>query len=361
MPSHVGKKKRKLAELLNREWYSLRSIMGYSWAIFYFLLGGREAGKSYAVTNFYVGQWKKYGRPFYWLRLTEASKRKLLMNNAEKLVDPDLRRKYDLDLVTNGDNVYEVTKRDAKGKIVEKKLMARVMDLSTFYNDKGSGLFDKDFLNDPNMYYNICLDEMNREKNERNSFDIVYAFVNQLENLVRSTKDRMRIICVGNTLEEASDLLCAFNFIPEEFGRYKLKKKRAVVEYIEPSQKYLTRRKGTVADILSPTASTFTNVIEADKTLVSKQRLIKPNYTIKFSDDRADWFTVWDEGVIKKWNGEKCQVIAMRPVIKFERYSAEQAKNIVSLFDMRCFLYHDLITFKQFQKQITILKPRKNG
>lgn len=361
MSTKIGKQKRKLAELLNREWYSLRSIMGYSWAIFYFLLGGREAGKSYAVTNFYVGQWKKYGRPFYWLRLTEASKRKLLMNNAEKLVDPDLRRKYDLDLVTNGDNVYEVTKRDAKGKIVEKKLMARVMDLSTFYNDKGSGLFDKDFLNDPNMYYNICLDEMNREKNERNSFDIVYAFVNQLENLVRSTKDRMRIICVGNTLEEASDLLCAFNFIPEEFGRYKLKKKRAVVEYIEPSQKYLTRRKGTVADILSPTASTFTNVIEADKTLVSKQRLIKPNYTIKFSDDRADWFTVWDEGVIKKWNGEKCQVIAMRPVIKFERYSAEQAKNIVSLFDMRCFLYHDLITFKQFQKQITILKPRKNG
>lgn len=361
MSSKVYKRKKKKADMLNREWYSLRSILGYQWAMFYFLLGGREAGKSYAVTNFYVGQWKKHKRPFYWLRLTEASKRKLLMNNAEKLVDPDLRRKYNLDLVTNGDNVYEVTQRDAKGKIVKKELMARVMDLSTFYNDKGSGLFDNEFLNDPNMYYNICLDEMNREKNERNSFDIVYAFVNQLENLVRSTKERIRIICIGNTLEEASDILCAFNFIPEEFGRFKLKKKRAVVEYIEPSMKYITRRKGTVADILAPTASTFTNVIEADKTLVSKQRLIKPVYTIKFSDDRGDWFTVWDEGVIKKWNGEKCNVIAMRPVIKFERYNAEQAKNIVGLFDMRCFLYHDLITFKQFQKQITILKPRKNG
>lgn len=43
-------------ELLNNEWYSLRSILGYSWAIFYFLLGGREAGKSYAVTDFYVRQ-----------------------------------------------------------------------------------------------------------------------------------------------------------------------------------------------------------------------------------------------------------------------------------------------------------------
>lgn len=361
MSTSVGKRKKKLTELLNREWYSLRSIMGYSWAMFYFLLGGREAGKSYAVTNFYVGQWKKYGRPFYWIRLTEASKRKLLMNNAEKLVDPDLRRKYDLDLTTNGDNVYEVTKRDSKGKIVEKKLMARVMDLSTFYNDKGSGLFDKDFLNDPNMYYNICLDEMNREKNERNSFDIVYAFVNQLENLVRSTKHRMRIICIGNTLEEASDLLCAFNFIPEEFGRFKLKKKRAVIEYIEPSEKYLTRRKGTVADILMPTASTFTNVIEADKTLISKERLVKPSYVIKFSDDRNDWFTVWNSNLIRKYNGEKCTAIAMRPVIRFEKYIPDNAKNIVMLFDTRCFYYHNLITFKQFQKQITILKPRKNG
>ena len=49
------KRRVKKKELLNREWYSLRSILGYDWAIFYFLLGGREAGKSYAVTIFYVG------------------------------------------------------------------------------------------------------------------------------------------------------------------------------------------------------------------------------------------------------------------------------------------------------------------
>ena len=103
---------------------------------------------------------------------------------------------------------------------------------------------------------------MNREKNERKTFDIVYAFTNQLENLVRSTKQRLRVICIGNTLEEASDILSNFNFLPEEFGRYKLHKKRAVIEYIEPSEKYKTRRKGTVADILMPDASTFTNEIK---------------------------------------------------------------------------------------------------
>ena len=148
-------------KIQKREWYLLRSVLGYSWAIFYFLLGGREAGKSYATTRFFVSQWKRYGRPFIWLRLSETSAKKLLSNNAEKLIDPDIRRQFNLDLTTNGNNVYEIVKRskaDSKGrtKILEKKLMCRVFSIATFYNDKGSGLFDKDFLLDPKMYYNIC-------------------------------------------------------------------------------------------------------------------------------------------------------------------------------------------------------------
>ena len=129
--------------------------------------------------------------------MTENAARKLLQNNAEKLIDPDLRRKYDLDLITNGNNVYEVTKRskpdkNGRTKILEKKLMARVYALSTFYNDKGS-IFDKDFLNDPNMRYNVAVDELEREKGEKNTFNILYSLVNQLENLLRSSKERFRI------------------------------------------------------------------------------------------------------------------------------------------------------------------------
>ena len=119
--SKLLSRKRKAATL-NREFYSLRSLLGYDWAIFYFLIGGREAGKSYATTDFFCKQWRKYGRPFYWIRLSETSRDKLLANNADKLIDPDIRRKYQLDLVTSGDRVYEVTKRDAQGKIKEKKI-----------------------------------------------------------------------------------------------------------------------------------------------------------------------------------------------------------------------------------------------
>lgn len=343
---------------LDYEWYRLRSILGYSWAMFYFLIGGREAGKSYATTEFFVNQFIKYGRPFYWLRLTDASQSKLLMNNAEKLVDPDLRRKYSLDLETKGDSVYAILKRDENGKVKEKKFMARVLALSTFYNDKGSGLFDKDFLKDKQMYYNICLDEMNREKSEKKTFDIVYAFVNQLENLVRSTKERIRIICIGNLLEEASDILSCLNFLPEDFGRYKLKSRRAVVEYIEPTESYKRRRKGTVADLLTPNESTFTNQVKIDNALIYKARLQKPSYVIKFGKNPNEIFTVWDSNVVAPFNHEKAHVIAMQPYID-EVFNIKSRNSIFEVFDVRGFRFKNLVTFKLFQKNLEALKPKR--
>lgn len=308
-------------------------------------------------------QWKTKGIPFTWLRLTETAARKLLANNAEKLVDPDLRRKYDLDLVTSGNNVYEVTKRSkpdktGKTKVIEKKLMARVYALSTFYNDKGS-IFDNQFLDDPNMRYNVAIDEFERESSsEKNNFDLLYACVNQLENLLRSTKERTKIFFLGNTLTEASEILCAFNFIPEDWGIYKLKSKRCVIHNIAPSDAYLKRRKGTIADILMPNASTFTNKIDTDTALINKKQLHAPSYIIKFTKDKKDWFTVWDSNIVCKYNGEKKPVIAMRPYLD-EVFSTDIQKNTILLFDTRSLQFRNLITFKQFQGCMELLKPRK--
>lgn len=388
-----------------RDYFELRQPLSYWWAIFIILLGARECGKSYSACNFYVDQFINKGRPFYWMRLTDKSAGQLLMNNAEKLVDPDIRRRYNLDLVTVGNRVYHVTKRTPNkidddgneiegtgGKIVEKKLMCTVLSLSNFYNDKGSGYYDKDFLNDPNMYYNIVMDEMNRELNEKKTFDIAYSFVNQIENIVRSTQTRIRVIMIGNKLEDASDLLCLFNFIPEEFGVYKLVKnkkilvkflnelktakttsektavykkyenvdfgKRAVIYNLAQSENYKARRKGSIANILTPDCSTFTNEIKTDNALVTKKKLCKPSYIIKFSKETGNWFTIWDSNVIAKYNKEQIhQTISMRPYID-DTYIVEQKNKILELFNTRCFLFRNLITFKQFQKELEILKPK---
>lgn len=387
--------KKKEQMLKYRIFYRIRSILGHNDCIFYFLLGGPQSGKSYSVTDFYCEQQVKYKTPFYWIRLTDAQSRKLLNNNAEKLVDPDLRRKYNLDLVTSGTNVYNVTKRGepdkktGQQKVLEKELFARVLNLSTFYGDKGSGFYDKDYKG----WYNIAIDEFQREKGEKHTFDILYALVRELENLVRATKSRIRVFFLGNTLEEASEVLCGLGWLPESFGRYKLVKnkkklhqylkelnaaqtdkeiqavqekyknvdfgKRAVIDYMEPSDAYKTMRKGSIADILLPNNSQYTNVIDTDRSLIYKGRLTTPISVIKFSKDKSDWYTIWDNNCIVPYKGEKKPIIAMRPYID-ELFNSQQRDNVINLFDTRSFVYRNLITFKRFQNEIMLLKPRKS-
>lgn len=208
------------------------------------------------------------------------------------------------------------------------------------------------------MRYNIAVDEFEREKGEKNTFDILYSLVNQLENLVRSTKERIKIFFLGNTLEEASDILCAFNFIPESFGIFKLKSKRCVIENIEPSEAYLERRKGTIADILLPTASTFTNKIDTDNSLVNKRKRVHPSYVIRFGKDSKSQFTVWDSNIISEYKGEKVRTVSMRPYLD-DVFNTEQRDNIMMLFDTRSFDFVNLIVFKKFQSELELLKPRK--
>lgn len=338
----------------------LRSLFGNNWADYFVLLGARQAGKSYSVMKLVLNAKRDKGDMVkcYWIRLTENSMNKLLKNNAEKLVDPDLRRKYNLDLETIGRDVYDRHSANL-GPLVT------VMALSTFYNDKGTAYFDKDF----NGEYIIVCDEMNREKAERNTFDIVYNFKNQLENIIRNSGSkqakakRVRVILIGNTLSEASDMLLAFNFLPEpaKFGRYKLRSKRCIIDYLPLTEAYKAMRSGSVVDVLkSSDESTFTNEVEYDRSLISSARLLKPQLIIKFKDDKASWFTLWDGGVIAQYNKETVKsTIPMRRYLTGEYYNKERADNVVQLFDSRSFKFKNFYTQELFRKELRLLKPQR--
>lgn len=333
------------------DFYSINSILGNDWARFFYLLGGREAGKSYSSMKW--ASQRKLRNPdkvkFYWFRLTDTQQKALLSNGANDLIDPDLKRKYNLKTMTKGNIVYTYKEQERETKtgktVVEKtdvKEFCRVMACSTFYNDKGRGYFDNEYDGE----YIIILDEMNREQNEKNSFDIVYAFVNQLENVVRSTPLNVRILLIGNTLEEASDLLSALNFIPDGWGRFKLVKnkqilykymneykaaktpqerlqitkkysgidfgKRAVVDYIMPNKEYKERRQNAAANTLMGNASTFTNEIEIDRSLlVNKRERTSPQYIVKFGRTKDTWFTVWNNRIISDYNKEQVTTVPM--------------------------------------------------
>ena len=105
--------KEKIEAIQGREYYWSRSILGNDWAIFFILLGAREAGKSYDVMDLFLRAWKKEKIPFYWLRLSETSTKKMLQNKAKKFIDADLVRKYKLELTVKGSDVYDHGKKMA--------------------------------------------------------------------------------------------------------------------------------------------------------------------------------------------------------------------------------------------------------
>ena len=276
-----------------------------------------------------------------------------------------LVERYGLNLETSGQNVYDVKYEEridkngkTKRKLVSKTLVAKVLGASTFYKSKGQTMFNAQFLKDsPDNKYNCIVDEFIAEAQESN-FDRTYALINLLETLFRNTKERIKVFMLGNDVSEAADILTCFNFIPEKWGIYKLKSKKAVIDYVKPSEEYEEMRKGSIADTLMNDNSTFSNKRVEDKSLVDKRPLIAPQYIIKFGIDESKWFTVWNNNIIKKYNGEKKQVVSMRPYIN-EFYNPQLANDMISMFDSRVFHYRDLITFKLFQKEMQLLKPRK--
>ena len=359
------KEKKKKEKTYKGDWYTINSILGNEWARFFYLLGGREAGKSYSVMKWATN--RKLKNPdnvkLYWFRLTEASQKKLLGGGASDLIDPDLKRKFKLKTCTLGNKVYTYKEKEQINEITgkkqtiktDKKEFCRVMACSTFYNDKGIGYFDNEYKGE----YICVLDEMNREQSERNTFDIVYAFTNQLENVLRSTKTKVKIIMIGNTLEEASDLLANLNFIPDTFGRYKLKRKKAVVDYIKPNEAYLLRRKEATANLMNGQASTFTNEVQIDRSLlINKRKRTSPQFVIKFWKETNTWFTLWNDGIISPYNNEHRPPIAMRRYLD-ELYNQETINSVIERFDVRAFKFTSLACFKSFQKQMRLLKPSR--
>jgi len=171
-------------------------------------------------------------------------------------------------------------------------------------------------------------------------------------------KTNCRIFLIGNTTEDCSDILSGLlNFIPEQWGRYKLKSKRAVIDYIPPSKKYLERRKGSIANILMPDASTFTNKQVFDRSKIFKGRLRSPNFVIQF---RNESFTVWDNNIIARYNKENKPIIAMVPLlINNSVYKSELRDEIILMDYEKKFLFKDLLTQKLFDKCIKEVKGIK--
>ena len=327
-----------------KKYYSVRPLLGYEWAWFYVIIGARGVGKTFSVLDYFLRKWKKEKIPFVWIRLSKVSVENMLNNNAELFIPHELVKRYDLHLTTKGSDVFDGEER-----------MARILALSEAPKHKGSAMFDVS----EGEWLHVCVDEVEREPGERVLFDIVYNLSSLLETMGRFKTDHIRIFMTCNALKARNEVCANFNFLPEEFGIYKLKKSHAVIHYCPDSPDYQEKRKNTIAGVLAGGQSNFTNKIVVNKdALYDKHRLRHPLFIIKFDKDIRTWYVVWDSNVVCKYNGEQLKsVIAMRPRLD-ERYDKKLVNLVINSFNMRGYQYKDLSTQIMFENEIALLKPK---
>ena len=317
-----------------KEWYTCRALLGNHWANWFVMIGARERGKTFTVQDYVLNKFFNpksplYHVPFYWMRLNDIAIKNMTMNNGAKMFEPLLVQKYGLqDIKVRGDTVF-----------LNGLKLCYVFGLSTAYNNKGAALFDKSNFKG----VNIIVDEVALEKGQRRTFDVVYNLKMQIENIVRSERDNVRVFMMLNQTEDCPELMAMFGFIPVNFGVYKLKRKHCVIDYIPNNKAYDERRKKALANELDNGTGNFTNKVVRDLELLYKGRLTKPLTVVKFSKDQGDWFTIWEGNIVCPYKGENRPSIAMKRYIN-DTFIPEARDNIIDQEDVRAFKYKDILT-----------------
>lgn len=342
-----------LQRLQRRIWYSSRAIQGHSsnGTRFFVEVGGRGAGKSTDAQRFLVKQWREKGVAFMWLRLTDAEIKKVKQNGARNAFEPVVVEQFPelRELKIKGDDLY-----------CQGKLLCSFKSLSTFQNDKGTALYNA--LIDNWSY--VMLDEMNKAAGSRSSGDPVYQFANAIQTILRTKRSKIKIFMIGNLEGLSSMMAGVFNWVPLEgkFGIYKLRKKKAVIQYFDDTEAFKKEKAESTSSLISSSASTFTNVLAYNSELIRKhERLVKPAYRIRFAEDS---YVVWDSQqlnqIITRDDPEKPllpvpYVIAMERYLDF-RYDKRLKDRVLQMVNMRQYCFRNLITQELFRQALTTMK-----
>lgn len=355
-------------------YYTLRSAMGINWANWFWLCGARGRGKSYAFWDTYLGYCKKYGQEnckCYYFRVSDLSVKAMLNNKAAKAIDAKLVRKYNLDISTKGNVIFNHGKPLAN-------LYALV---SAAKAGKGIAEYDDEFLGkrpiNPKTgkpikrFIFLMIDEFQMAEGiEKKSIGSpVEQFKIYYENILRDQEqlDYRAVMIFGcaNAVSECSDFLAQLcGLIPEKPGRYFLKRKHMVIDNIINSKAYIEKRKRSIgADIMDyDEDSNYTNVVKRDlDTLMPKgRRLRKITALIKFSKEPKDWFCEYDGKIIRRYRRECVKRDLIQPMGRYldEVYSADYVKSVIERFDARSYLFADLISQAVFAAKLKEIKNK---
>ena len=263
-------------------YYSNSYIMSLFPKYKYFVtIGSRGRGKTYSAKKYVIKRFKKgHIKKFAWLRLTDSAVEKIIESNGATFFERTLLEKYKINIQIENSDIYFSKDEDfTTDKEGNKKYnythVGKVMSLQSYFKYKGNQFEDYDL---------IIMDELVRETTERRTFEIVSAFINQIENICRFRKD-IRVLIYCNAINEMQEISGLFGFVPfpGKFGVYKIPNKKAVIEYLQDSVEWKKKRADTMAGLLiSEKDTSFSNKHINDTTDIILDRRVIPKRTHLF-------------------------------------------------------------------------------
>lgn len=366
------------ARVMKSEYLSSRPMMGYDKRYVHFIFAGaRGRGKSVLALDAPIASCKKYGyenNKIFFFRLADLSIKALLQNKAANLIDPLLVNRYKMDISRKGNTVYDHGKK-----------LLEVYSLASAAKMKGQALYDADYLNhrppDPKTgkpvkrFIWLILDEFQIAEGLENkgaaSKSTAKLWKMYTEIIARDQQfldyPAIRCIYLANTVAECSTFtseMWGFYMPPGDFKIKKCPRKNAVFFNVPNSDKYIQKRKNSIMGSITDfeNDSNYSNQIAMDMTMIKpkKTRLIKVTYLIKFTKDPSDWFCLYDGKYLRKYRGEsvsKDRLIPMRRHID-EVYTVETVNDIFERYDVKAFMYADVISMACFKARMTEIKAK---
>lgn len=332
----------------------------------------RGIGKSVISVETAIILKRKYGydnvKCFYF-RLTDQSIKAMLANHAEKAIDPYLIDKYDLEITSKGNKVYDhgklliefypLVSAGSKGKGVN------LYDCNFFnkYKTDGTKTFivtiwdeflmaegiEKKSVGDPVEQYKIYKEAILRDAEVIKEYDAVYNF-----------------LLANNVSECAAVTGALYNYIPnpDNHKRTKLTRKRAMFWNVPITDAYIEKRKNSYnANILDYKNDVNYANIQRDLSLIKPKqtRLYKVTTVLKFDKfDKKKWFCIYDGKWIRQYRGETVSQDKYKPMKRYldAIFSIEFVNQVFEMYDNRCFGYTDLMSMALFQSQLKLLKAK---
>lgn len=339
----------------------------------------RGIGKSVISVETAIILARKYGYEnvkCYYFRLTDLSCKTMLANKGAKAVDPYLVEKYNMEITTKGNVIYDHGKKliefyplvsaGSKGKGAAhydtnflnkrpinprtgkpiKRFIVTIWDEFLF---AGSGV-EKKSVGDPVAQYRIYMEAINRDQERIKEYNAVYNFF------------------LANACSECAPVTGAlFNYIPEPSNHKitKLTRKHTIFWNVPVTKAYIDKRKKSYnADIMDyKNDPNYTNVVMRDMELIKpkRTRLVRLTQIIKFdANDPQKWFSVYDDKYIRLYKNESFKKDIVVSMVRHldELFITELVQGVLARYDTREYMYSDIMSQALFKAQMRLIKAK---